>query len=908
MSTISPTQLTNTLADQFDVDLLFYAGKTYKDLVLTNYTYGIMPSLEGWTNVTGYINSNGNLTYERSGNTVSWTCTFGGVNYDHNFFGLGQAIMCLRRITANGVQTQPATGTYDLWFIGQITNNSHDEEYTQTYRWQCTLEGLNSLLKRSTAARFSAGRIDLAANSSVTASSTLLNPAIEAGSGEFPGTIVNVDPSNTIDSNINTLWISNDVPVTTALDDSIGWFDKVFMKPLTGYDQSKLWWFEIHDPNYTEDSKAQNTWYLETSKGKFLWLNYSDAGQVIRDNPERFVVCASKADFEAYTGGFDGVVIEAKSWPWQGNDDSYYDYAPMLNGDSFSIDPDDDWICLKRQSVPGEHGTTRARVCWNQDGSDPAIDDWTGGAVDVSNDVCPPGSGIRLLPDQDGGTAADYEITNLLIPGDRYSEVAPEWLFYTLEQQSAALDVAATAGDTSITLTSTTGLLDAGTAICETDTFIYTGRSSTALTGIPASGADAIGDHAKGALVQQVIAEVAQTGWPCSKFELLRPFNENLPIIIYGRAYFCASGLSVPRTPTEDDWETDYDGPVIYLNYANISDGIYDKGRILTDTAGNARWVQYMLVVFDQMSDAARARMNEVRLFLAQTQINDSSIGDIDTITAYALANYIFTLAGTTSYLYDYTPTIGPYIGEHETAIAPYPDVLDDLARITGCTVTYGLDGKCYWTADMWWDNFSDVQLGPYAIINDTHLRGKVNYSGQKPVESGVKIHARTPNGLHQYDCMFPDNLPASAQYIEYDDLVLSTVDRANSLAKTMYYKAGLNYTHGSQEATFIIKGIGEWLRPEQYIIIYNDNSSRSSFSVVSDIKAYTVLLLEDGTDLNLEDGASLILESNELIVLGSTGTSDYVSWLIESVTWTWGQSDKTKNWQATAKCRRYWR
>ena len=93
-------------------------------------------------------------------------------------------------------------------------------------------------------------------------------------------------------------------------------------------------------------------------------------------------------------------------------------------------------------------------------------------------------------------------------------------------------------GATSVTLNSTVGLLDAGTAVSETDTFTYTGRTSTTLTGV--SG---IGNHANGALVQQVIGGVAQTGWPCSQLELLRPANTALPGIINGRVFMLTSGV-----------------------------------------------------------------------------------------------------------------------------------------------------------------------------------------------------------------------------------------------------------------------------------------------------------------------------------------------------------------------------
>ena len=301
-------------------------------------------------------------------------------------------------------------------------------------------------------------------------------------------------------------------------------------------------------------------------------------------------------------------------------------------------------MCASRDNA-GVQGTIYATLAWNQDGSAAsgmanweAQSVWTGGAKDVSDDLCPPGSGLRVATGEDGGAAADYEITDLLIPNEDYAGDHLEWLLFALAEQTAAFDGAVSAGATSVTLNSTVGLLDAGTAVSETDTFTYTGRTSTTLTGV--SG---IGNHANGALVQQVIDSVAQTGWPCSQLELLRPANTALPGSSMG-AYLCSrAGVTPPSTPPTADWQLDYDGSVLLLYSANTIDDVRDYGRVLQGPDGGPRWTQYVLVVFDDMAPAGqRARLNECKLYLAQTQINGSGTGDIGSITAYGLANYIF--------------------------------------------------------------------------------------------------------------------------------------------------------------------------------------------------------------------------------------------------------------------------
>jgi hypothetical protein len=443
-------------------------------------------------------------------------------------------------------------------------------------------------------------------------------------------------------------------------------------------------------------------------------------------------------------------------------------------------------------------------------------------------------------------------------------------LLYTLPERTNALSGAVSAGATVITLNSTLGLSDYGTAICEADTFDYSARTTTTLTGV-----SNIGNHADGANVYQTIDGVAQYGWPCGQLELLRPANPTLAKITAGRIYTLTSSLTPPNTPATGGWEADYDGSVLNIGAPSTLDDIYDYGFALTAPAGGPRWVQYVLIVFDKMSDAGRAKLNETRLYLAQTQINSSALGDIGDIRAYGLARYIFNLAGVTASLTDGTSAeYGPFIGEHATAIAPYPQVLDDLGRITGCIMDWSLAGTPAWNPDMWWPNFpGTTQYDLTAYLDATNIRGEAQYSGSRPNEVGVKVHAKTPDGLHEYTAQYPPTMTTAQQRIEIDDAITPWSSAVNDLARMQYYKAGLHYMDGAQELTFTLKGPGEWLKPEQFIAVASINSS-----------------------------GKIITQA------GYSGTYDLPGWLIESVTWEWGRQGAFRSWTATAKCRRYWR
>ena len=868
---LSATEITNSTAGRFDVELRFYGGLTYSALTLSTYVAGaIDPSTSGWTNITARVNDAGSLTYERAGNSLRWNANLSGTQYSATYFAPGQAILCLRRILVAGVQTVPASGTWELWWLGQVTSGAHADDYKHGGDWTRSIGGLDSFLQGSTAPRLTAGRINLMAEASVTASSTLTNAALEAGTGEFVGTLVTVPASNTIDGNVNTLWISNGVPSTTIETPGTAMIQKVFCKPLAGYSQTKTWWIELYGNFEGGD------WYLQTSADLYLHFNAGDMGQPVRDawgaGPQHVIICASASDFTAYTGGAQGgaVIFDAKLCPTQG---TFNSLGTGRDG-TFTIDPDADWILVRRSDAWLVEGNIYATIVWNQDGSSvsiPGIEVWTGGAIDVSDDLCPPGSGIRILPSQDGGARGDYEITDKLFPGDDYTETDVEWLLYSLAQQSAVTVGAISAGATTITLNSTVGLLDSGSAICGgTDPFTYTGRTSTTLTGV--SG---IGNHANGASVYQTIGGVAQYGWPCSQLELLRPANSALPGIVAGRVYTLTSSLSAPATPGTSGWEAITTARSSCCMRPTCLTTCTTTGAHLTGPDGGPRWVQYVLVVFDEMTASARARLNECKVYLAQTQIDNSAAGDIAGITACGLAQYIFDQAGVSTGLSRGTSLdSGPFIGEHATAVAAFPQVLDDLARITGCIMDWGLAGVPTWWPDMWWPVLlADTQYDLRAALDATYLRGKAQYSGRKPNEVGVKVHARTPDGQHEYEVQFPPTMTAAEQRIELDDLIVTSVDMATQLAQTQYYKAGLHYTAGPQELTFTLKGPGEWLRPEQWVSLACQNSSG-------------LTITRSGYATSFDD----------------------VGWLVESVTWEWGRQDAFRSWSATAKCRRYWR
>ena len=340
---LTATQIANSTAGKFDVELRFYGGFTYSALTLSSYVSGaIDPSVVDWTNVTSLVNDAGSMTYGRESNSLRWSAQISGTNYNGLYFAVGQAILCLRRVLVAGVQTVPASGTWELWWLGQVISGSTQDDYKHGGVWTRQVAGMDALLQRSTAPRLTAGRMNLLSGVTPTAKSTLLNPALEAGTGEFPGTLVNVSPSNTTDGNVNTLWISNEAPHHSVISSATAIFNKVFFKPLAGYNQAKTWWVELDYPGEFVDGD----WYLQNSAGEIIYFMSGDYGEAVRgdEGTHHVIIAASASDFEAYTGGAQGgaVVFDAKLCPYQGT------FASLYTGrdGTFTLDPAADYLLL----------------------------------------------------------------------------------------------------------------------------------------------------------------------------------------------------------------------------------------------------------------------------------------------------------------------------------------------------------------------------------------------------------------------------------------------------------------------------------------------------------------------------------------------------------------------------------
>ncbi len=843
---LDSTQELTTTSPTSVVDLRFYAGPLWSSLDPADYVFRALPTgwadadtpTAVWTEITDRVKWDGTLTLERDGSAVVGSMSIQGVNYDSDYLGLDRAIVVLDRVSVNGAVLYD----WGLYFRGIITAGEHADDYRHGGDWQRELEGLQVPLRLTNAPRVTAGPIDIAYGKSVTETSTLADPASESGSGEFRGVTVSLAPSNVTDANLNTVWISATAPSPTGETPvEAPWIgiDKVFFMPATGY--TGFWWFEVYNANPLG----------ATAGGMFAFRNQDNVWldlYIHPNNPvagfesegyglgpkERGIVCSDRALFEALTGGARKAkwIVEAKSWPLKGKGEPR---ITPLDGTAFTLSPTAGSVVMHNNATFGVCDS----VAWNQDGANPGIANWVGGAVDVS--ALTVGQGIRRSPSgTETNTAADWAVDEYPEPGDTIQPGQVEALLLDLGAHGTQLAEDYTAGGTTLTLSDTSAFpVRPGGATNEgmigLETFTYTGRTTTTLTGV----SPLAGNYNTGEGVYPYVDGAMMTGWPVSEITLVRRQGLDdsgvaLPVLDTFRVYIRKTGDDTPDLPTADnpaetawraDWDTHY-----FAGKGNTQPIV--TFRPMGANSQGFRWMRWVMVYVMKMSDGGRAKLNEVNVMLAQTEVGGSGLGDIDGATSGALAKYLlethYNLADG-GFVDETVPTVHGLLGSHATAIAPYAAVLEDLARVTGCVARYNRAGGLNWRLDPWWPTGAGtLHLTPTATLGSEHVRGEVRYRSQKPSIVGVVVRARSVDGLSQYTAVWPLEADTLGPVREYTDYVVSSEADAMWLAQALYCREGLNYaiTGAPQEAFLTIKGIGEWCGVDQWIDLATDDAT----------------------------------------------------------------------------------
>jgi hypothetical protein len=310
---------------------------------------------------------------------------------------------------------------WEVAFLGYIREAQLTDTHRQEKGFRITLGGLGMYVTSTELDSVHFGRTDLAAGKSVTVSSVLDDPGLEANSGEFVGS-PEFGGENLVDGDIGTLWISDGEPSLTPDSPVASGFtvNEIYLRPELGYLDEAYQWIEIH---YKAGDKDRNMkhYSLVASCTTWRWIKWQEWDDVAEEwvtvgearVPENNFIQLDGVSMMSDDGSF---AIVCSNLPrflerWSAHGASHVvDWRQKQVG-TFELDPTGDFVGLmfvnNCESICWWDG---GRTSWQlydfqgEEGGGPGEDGahWTGAMVDVTS--LPRGHSIRRSP-----TGAKYD-------------------------------------------------------------------------------------------------------------------------------------------------------------------------------------------------------------------------------------------------------------------------------------------------------------------------------------------------------------------------------------------------------------------------------------------------------------------------------------------------------------------
>lgn len=785
-----------------------------------------------WVEITPYV-TGGYDRDELRETMATWSVQLEGIQYNSQLMDNDNAVLCMARWRPG------AGGDFTLWtswavyWLGYIREVSLDDDADRAYNWKATIQPWSQYLDTTDAVSTEYGQIDIADSASVTASSTIIDPFTESGTGEFVGS-PELTPDRTVDGDMTTLWISEAAPVATypGVAANAGWrINEIYLRPAPGM-PSDLQWIELvhsggksniqnyilcysgttfrlynsscpdDDPNCLPQYAAANNNYL----GGFPSVHVGDGGFVIlTSNKPAFVehwgetAAAAVLDWRHYIHGTWSLSLTAEKigikWYAMGEGDDVF-WGTQTQNKWYSLTGVDDWVYEADNTWSGLNL--------------PAMD----------NTECPVGHSYHRYPDGAYADANSRDNFELRPTTPKYAEVAPtpgataksndpEWIMLDMGEMGITLSEAMGSGTPSyVPVSSTLGLTASGRVVIDIEYIDYTGRDDTnnRLTGITrGAGGTTPAAHLVDTPVYQRENDqtyrchlVSQVGWR------RKTASGSVPSVPrHFDIYF--STLQSPINPESGDWDDywmDYwpSGQVIReADYsANGQTSVcYEK----TITPIRARW---MLITIHEMTDQGRAKFNEIHAYVpSQSPAGDITwSGDIvrDLLVdkfGIPSANVVITDRGT-------NPGKGMAITKQ-----PYSQVLNDLLQRTGCILVFGRDNVIYHKYD---PRYPISQLPSIEI--DWTLSNSVSIDVRRPFRHGCKqiiLRATDPILEEMFEVEWPTEPLRLGTIEQVEDQIAGSLDQAIIKAHLLFMRA-----NGLLVSNVTPVGLGEWIAAAQ--------------------------------------------------------------------------------------------
>ena len=867
MTPLTEHQALNGSTPAYDVEYRWFVGPVYDVLARTGiealwstWTAPDTGKPSTWTDVTSQISFSGKFSRTCQAGVVDWSYDVRGEHYSAAVFPQGVSLVCWQRFwRPTGTLTAPAGWqAWSVRFCGMLIRRTDTDDWRHGHTWSGTVVSSRELLSRVNAPRLVTGKIRVTDGASVTASTALTQPALEADQGEFTGGTAAVSADNVVDGSRNTLYISDATPTATvaerpaALYGGVPWPSEVFVKPLAGWAPGTAWWVEVFQQR-NQDSTELRVYLGDHTAGTYTTQRvYGDWAKLAKQ--EYAVFCGNRSIFDLYTGA--------------GNSGA----ALIVDISQFATPPTnfltDGLFMVAHTELAWNPG---GAIAWAPGGASrtyviDGVTVWNGPTLD-SDTLVAGQSWLNLFDGTDGAGSGTWGINASPHPGTHTSGTSAVWLKVVLPDNVCVTLDEIDATSEGIRLDSYRGWVvpawrDGATAqgIVGGCVFDWLGRNATTgLTGVTWVNAPSAPIPA-GTRCYPYVDSLAQTGYPVTATHLRR---RKLPTVAHYKVYW--SPYATARDFSESGWASDY--------YTHHHETLENAQTLrLSDELGDANtpflWVRSLMYLIYGMTDSGRAKVNEIEVDLAQMALDLTGAPGLDSSESWVLAQYLFsTWAGLAATDFVNQAGVGGHqMGQHALAITPVANVLADLARATGALCRYRTGGGLAWGADPWWPkNDSAPEL--LTTLTASTVRGALTYQNDPPALDYVILNALSLDGApHTMRYVYPQpwgttEPPIWAMVTEVSDRVLACDADAPMVAQ----REAERLITGAKTCRVTLTGPGEWCVPGQRVRLTWDFDADS----YAETTAWTIATVTTSTEQAIDGTKKL---ATELLLQGFRG------------------------------------
>ena len=789
-----------------------------------------------WYPITDYV-SGVNLSYDMKDGVAVWSATVRGWNWNSRLLDNDNSLITMIRWRPKDNDLSTWT-TWEIWFIGYITQANLIDRHTQAKEWTATVGPISEYVNASDAPALHFGRENLAHDKTVTVSSFLEDPYLGITTGEYVG-YPNLDGPNAVDEDIATLWMSQGLPLTVDPGhDASRWsINEIYLRPPPGFLQSEYQWIEIafkgSGRNRLGDCDLVGGWpgggteFAGADKypvnnfinlGSFANLKMDDKGSFC-------ILCRNVARFKEMFGGAGAAFI--------------LDWRQGVRGE-FRLDPDAGYLALHDAAHTGL-GWINSIVWWRSGAKPWSYFDFQGDADNEGeqhsgwNGYMLPSDLVNLplgtsftrrpdgrdpIPQEADGLENWYYPNHDPTPGQR-QRTWYEFISVDLGEMNIVLDTELSAGETTEAfMDASLGLNDDGVVQINAEIMRYQQLDSvenkllTLERGLMGT-TPAI--HPVDSIVKQWGAGTAYNLYKIDGLTLLRRRNldtDGNPIVPKHFDVFMTD-YADPVMPDDHLWDNGYFNGGWQAYWTKVYTTATNESPVVMINLSRGRRCRHVCVIIYEMSDAGRACVNEYKIFPQSAWVTSGiGTGGLEElldggqwsgdIIRYILVEH-FGLPTERFIMTD----LGRPVDDLPTTKGAAGATIKDICQRTGCMIIYHLDNQIEHLFD---PTFPLASVGNIQITWDrTYAR---NVRVDRPFRhnvSQVRLWASNPFVDEHFEARYPPQPLELGAEMTIEDTILSDLEDAHHMAQMHFARE-----NGPMTLTIEPVGPAEWVRPGQ--------------------------------------------------------------------------------------------